>query len=94
MFTPSLTTVTRPASRPAVAVGRITAVAATLLVAGELIAIDVGLARSLRGTFDLGARAEYVIAGIGGAAVLWAVCVVFRAALRYERDAARGGAET
>lgn len=90
VFTHTPVTAILPAARPAKAVAWITAIVSTLLVAGELAAIDAGLAISIRGSLHLGQQAEYIILAVGGLACLWTMYVFFRAALRYERNAAHG----
>ena len=68
----------------------VTAVMATLIVLSELLMIDVSLAWALHGTFHMGNQAEYAIAALGGAGCLWLTYLFFRAAMQYERSAARG----
>lgn len=68
----------------------VTAVMATLIVLSELLMIDISLAWALHGTFHMGTMAEYIMASAGGAVCLWLTYLFFRAAIQYERSAARG----
>jgi hypothetical protein len=72
--------------RPFALLGWVTAIMATLLVAGELFSIDAGLTVALSGAMHLSHIAEYSVAGLGAAAALWALYCFFSAAIRYERS--------
>jgi hypothetical protein len=62
----------------------ISALSATLLVLGELVALDAGLAWSLTSAFDFGTTATWIIAGAGAIGAVAVSAAMFRTALANE----------